>query len=103
MHSPSHTTDHGTDLPHAVETIVYRFNQDGSVNYVEVSGYHHAPELGRFPNTSYTYHGKPDVGQRGLAAALALAPDPIDAFRKAWEQADTGQDPARPRQPQPIA
>ena len=100
--SRTSSIDHGADLAHAVEVIVYRFNPDGSVNYVEVSGYHHSPGLGRFQNTSYTYHSKPEVGQRGIAAALALAPDPIDALRRAWEQADTGQNPARPQQAAPA-
>ena len=90
--------DHGAELSHAVEHIVHHFNQDGSTNYMEVSGYHHAPPLGRFPNANYTYHSKPEVGQRSLDAALALDPDPTRALRLAWEQGDTAQDPAPPRQ-----
>lgn len=94
--------DHGPELSHAVEHIIYRFNQDGSVNYVEVSGYHHAASLGRFPNTSYTYHSKPEIGQRALADALGLDPDSSKALRLAWEKGDTSQDPARPRLPTAI-
>ena len=89
--------DHGPDLSHTVEHIMFHFNQDGSTNYVEVSGYHHAPALGRFPNTSYTYHSKPEVGQRGLNDALVLDPDPMQALRLAWESGDTDQDPVRAR------
>lgn len=93
--------DHGPELTHAVQHIIYHFNEDGSTNYIEVSGYHHAPALGRFPNTSYTYHSKPEVGQRPLAAALALDPDPAKALRLAWEQGDTAEEKAKPRQAAP--
>lgn len=35
-----------------------------------------------------------------LAQVLALDPDPVQALKLAWESADTGQDPAGPRQPE---
>lgn len=98
------SVDHGPELAHVVQHIMSHFNPDGSMNYVEVSGYHQGPaSLGRFPNTGYTYHGKPEVGQRSLAEALALDADPVKALRLAWERGDTSEDPARPRRPEPIA
>ena len=44
----------------------------------------------------------PDVGQRPLAPALALDPDPAKALRLAWEQGDTAEEKAGPRQPAPT-
>ena len=94
--------DHGADLAHAVQHIIHHFNEDGSTDYVEVSGYHHSPALGRFQNTSYTYHTKPEIGQRSLAPVLGLDPDPQKALRLAWERGDTAEDPAKPRTPAPA-
>lgn len=97
------SVDHGPELSHVVQHIIYHFNPDGSTNYVEVSGYHQGgPTLGRFQNTSYTYHGNPEVGQKSLAAAFALDPDTTKALHLAWEQADTAQDPAPARRAAPV-